>query len=160
MFSLSAGLWLFWSSLPVHSLFSPGVFASWGLESAFRLMGSNRVFPDWPDDLLCPLDDRFPTPGNVSPLLSGPSGRILFFRAVSTEYPPNKKGRDLSGPDPCRCKDLRRTKLYSAFGASSALGASSVFSGRMTTFTMLPSERIFLAMACTSAAVRARRAGS
>ena len=96
-------------------LFSPGVFASWGPESAFRLMGPNRVFPDWPDDLLCPLDDRFPTPGNVSPLLSGPSGRILFSRPVSSEYPPNKKGRDLSGPDPCRCKDLRCTKLYSAF---------------------------------------------
>ncbi len=115
VFRQSVGLWLFGSSLPVHSLFSPGVFASWGLESAFRLMGSNRVFPDWPDDLLCSLGDCFPTRGNVSPLLSGPSGRILFSRPVSSEYPPNKKGRDQTGPDPCRCKDLRCTKLYSAF---------------------------------------------
>lgn len=41
-----------------------------------------------------------------------------------------------------------------------ASSAAAAFSGRMTTFTRLPSSSTFLAMACTSAAVSARSAGS
>lgn len=60
----------------------------------------------------------------------------------------------------CQVPTLNVSAIAAVWGYFASSPASAAFSGRITTFTRLPSARTFLAMACTSAAVRARRVGS
>lgn len=99
MFSLSAGLWLFWSSLPVQPgsvcLLGTGICVPFDgpQQGVSRLAGRPVVFlggllPDRPDVLLCFLGDRSPTCRTTRCVLWKTASRRRSMDRPSCQAPP------------------------------------------------------------------------